>query len=182
MRRTRGITPASSATQRLTSRLPNSKGKSAETSWYLVAEHSGSTDNLTNTPIIRIRADHREITLVLPSIATLLSRCVKLRRDRRAQRSAARQALPPPQRASGIPKRSLMICTPPDARGSILSDCSHLWRIATPHRNAVVYKGSICREYARHLLKGPLRFEHGMRLVEASAWQVCSANYFSYSA
>jgi hypothetical protein len=46
----------------------------------------------------------------------------------------------------------------------------------------VVNKGSICSENARHFLKGPLRFEHGMRLVEASAWQVCSANYFSYSA
>jgi hypothetical protein len=43
----------------------------------------------------------------------------------------------------------------------------------------VVNKGSICRENARSLLKGPLRFEHGMRLVEASAWQVCSANYFA---
>jgi hypothetical protein len=44
----------------------------------------------------------------------------------------------------------------------------------------VVDKGSICRENARSFLKGPLRFEHGMRLVEASAWQVCSANYFPY--
>jgi dihydrofolate reductase len=35
-----------------------------ERSWFLVAEHCGSTDNLTNTLIIRIRADHREITLV----------------------------------------------------------------------------------------------------------------------
>jgi hypothetical protein len=31
----------------------------------------------------------------------------------------------------------------------------------------VVNKGSICRENARSLLKGPLRFERGMRLVEA---------------
>jgi dihydrofolate reductase len=35
-----------------------------ERSWFLVAEHCGSTDNLTNTLIIRIRVDHREITLV----------------------------------------------------------------------------------------------------------------------
>jgi hypothetical protein len=40
----------------------------------------------------------------------------------------------------------------------------------------------IISDTARHLLKGPLRFEHGMRLVQASAWQVCSANYFPYSA
>ena len=55
---------ASSAAQTPTSGSPNSKAKRARTSWYLVAEHSGSTDNLTNTLIIRIRADHREITLV----------------------------------------------------------------------------------------------------------------------
>ena len=35
-----------------------------ERSWFLVAEHCGSTDNLTSTLIIRIRADQREITLV----------------------------------------------------------------------------------------------------------------------
>src|SRR5215213_10244694 len=64
-------------------------------------------------------------------MVTLLSRYVNnLRKDRRAERSAARQTLRPPQRAlAAIPKRSLVICTPPDARGSILRDCNHLWRV-----------------------------------------------------
>src|SRR5215211_3643105 len=65
-------------------------------------------------------------------MVTLLSRYVNnLRKDRRAERSATRQTLRPPQRAlAAIPKRSLVICTPPDARGSILRDCNHLWRVS----------------------------------------------------
>src|SRR5215217_6072791 len=64
-------------------------------------------------------------------MVTLLSRYVNnLRKDRRAERSAARQTLRPPQRAlTAIPKGSLVICTPPDARGSLLRDCDHLWRV-----------------------------------------------------
>jgi hypothetical protein len=44
---------------------------------------------------------------------------------------SARQTLRPPQRTlAGIPpKRSLVICTLPEARGSILRDCNHLWRV-----------------------------------------------------
>src|SRR5215216_5865264 len=41
------ITPASSAAQTLTSKLPNSNAKPAKTSWFLVAEHSGTTCWLT---------------------------------------------------------------------------------------------------------------------------------------
>ena len=38
--------------------------------------------------------------------------------------------MPPPRPAlAAIPKGSLVICTPPDARGSILRDCNHLWRV-----------------------------------------------------
>src|SRR5919107_6162677 len=97
---------------------------------------------------------------------TLLSRYVNnLRKDRRAQRSAARQTLPPPQRASGIPKRSLMICTPPEARGSILRDCNHLWRQGPPHRDAgrikAPFAGTIC---STSYLK-PLLFEHGREVL-----------------
>src|SRR5918994_152034 len=97
-------------------------------------------------------------------MVTLLSRYVNnLRKDRRAQRSAARQTLPPPQRAlATIPKRSLVICTPPDARGSILRDCNHLWRVrATPHRDTgrikAPFAGTIC---STSFLK-TLLFEHG---------------------
>src|SRR5215208_3317465 len=95
-------------------------------------------------------------------MVTLLCRCVNnLRKDRRAERSAARQTLPPPQRAlAAIPKRSLVICTPPDARGSILRNCNHLWRVpAAPHRDTGANKGSICRnDILDFLLKAsPLR-------------------------
>jgi len=74
-------------------------------------------------------------------------------------------------------KRSLVICTPQEARGSILRDCNHLWRVQnTPQRHRA-NKGSICGENAPSLLKASLLFEHGKRLVEASAWKVCSANF-----
>jgi len=96
------------------------------------------------------------------SIVTLLSRCVNnLRKDRRAKRSAARQTLRQPQRAlAAIPERSLVICTPREARGSILRDCKHLRRVPTPpHRETVANKGSICRyNMLNSLLKdSPLR-------------------------
>jgi Universal stress protein family len=46
----------------------------------------------------------------------------------------------------------------------------------TPQRHRA-NKGSICGENAPSLLKASLLFEHGKRLVEASAWKVCSANF-----
>src|ERR671921_471881 len=110
-------------------------------------------------------------------MVTLLSRYVNnLRKDRRAQRSAARQTLPPPQRASGIPKRSLMICTPPEARGSILRECNHLWRARTPQRHRE-NKGSICRYNMRDFLlkASPLRARE--RGPQPSAWKGNSANF-----
>jgi hypothetical protein len=68
--------------------------------------------------------------------------------------------LRPPQRTlAGIPpKRSLVICTLPEARGSLLRDCNHLWRRA-PHRDTGPYKGPICRyDMLDFLLKAsPLR-------------------------
>src|ERR687896_432793 len=105
-------------------------------------------------------------------MVTLLSRYVNnLRKDRRAQRSAARQTLPPPQRTiAGIPKRLLVICTPPEARGSILRDCNHLWKARTPQRHRA-NKGSICRyNMLDFLLKASLRaWERG---PQPSAWKV----------
>src|SRR5215212_6040264 len=111
-------------------------------------------------------------------IVTLLSRYVNnLRKDRRAERSAARQTLRPPQRAlAAISKRSLVICTPPDARGSILRDCNHLWRVRS-HGETGVNKGSICRyNMLGSLLKAsPLRARE--RPIQPSAWKVNSANF-----
>jgi len=63
---------------------------------------------------------------------------------------SARQRLRPPQRAlTGIPKRSLVICTTPDARESLLRDCDHPWRVRPPHGESGTNKGSICRIKAR---------------------------------
>src|SRR5215218_6914013 len=96
-------------------------------------------------------------------MVTLLSRYVNnLRKDRRAERSATRQTLRPPQRAlAGIPKRSPVICTPPEARGSILRDCNHLWKVRPPHRDTGANKGSICRYDMLDPFLKPLLFEHG---------------------
>src|SRR5215211_1638014 len=73
---------------------------------------------------------------------------------------SARQTLPPPQPTlGGISKRCLVICTPPDARGSILRDCNHLW--SPPHRDIrrinAPFAGTIC---STPFLKS-LLFEHG---------------------
>src|SRR5215212_4764613 len=95
-------------------------------------------------------------------MVTLLSRYVNnLRKDRRAERSPARQTSCPPQRAlAAIPKRSLVICTLPDARGSLLRDCDHLWRAGAPYgrqgRIKAPFAGTIC---STSFLK-PLLFEH----------------------
>ena len=86
----------------------------------------------------------------------------------------------PRQRAlAAIPKRFLVICTPPDALGSILRDCNHLWRVRPPHRDTGANKGSICRYNMLDIFSRPLLFECRERLIEASAWKVCSANYFT---
>src|SRR5215212_11163595 len=95
-------------------------------------------------------------------MVTLLSRYVNnLRKDRRTERSAARQTLRPPQRAlAAISKRSLVICTPPDARGSILRDCNHLWRARPTGRQGRIkapFAGTICSTPFLKLLL----FEHG---------------------
>src|SRR5215208_7496287 len=55
-----------------------------------------------------------------------------------------------------------MICTPPDARGSILRDCNHLWRAplhptGTQGRIKAPFAGTIC---STPFLKS-LLFEHG---------------------
>ena len=92
---------------------------------------------------------------------------------------SARQTLRPPQRAlAGIPKRSLVICTPPEARGSILRNCNHLWRLRPPHRETRANKGSICRyNMLDFLLKvSPLRARE--RGPQPSAWKV---NYPKYA-
>src|SRR5829696_4919765 len=115
-------------------------------------------------------------------MVTLLSRYVNnLRKDRRAERSAARQTLRPPQRAlAAIPKRSLVICTPPDARGSILRDCNHLWRVRS-HGETGANKGSICRyNMLDSLLKasplraqerGPFTRVRGRSVLRNSPWR-----------
>src|SRR5215216_5685870 len=95
-------------------------------------------------------------------MVTLLSRYVNnLRKDRRTERSAARQTLRPPQRAlAAIPKRSLLICTPPDARGSILRDCNQLWRAGRPTGTQGRIKAPFAVTiYSAPFLK-PLHFEH----------------------
>src|SRR5215217_263910 len=99
-------------------------------------------------------------------MVTLLSRYVNnLRKDRRAERSAARQTLPPPQPTlAASPKRSLVICTPPDARGSILRDCNHLWRVP-PRGHPTGRQGRIKAPFAGTTCSIPfltsLHFEHG---------------------
>jgi hypothetical protein len=95
-------------------------------------------------------------------------------------RSPARQTLPLPQRAlAAIPKRSLVICIPSDARGSILRDCNHLWRGGflkdTGAQIKAAFAGIIC---SAPFLK-PLPFERRERLVEVRVWKVCPANYFA---
>jgi hypothetical protein len=84
---------------------------------------------------------------------------------------------PPQQALAAIPKRSLVICTPPEARGSILRDCNHLCRSSsTPHRETGANKGSICRyDMLYFLLKAsPLRARE--RGPQPSAWKGNSAN------
>jgi hypothetical protein len=112
-------------------------------------------------------------------MVTLLSRYVNnLRKDRRAQRSPARQTLRPPQRAlAAIPKRSLVICTPPEARGSILKDCDHLWRAGGPHRETGANKGSICRYNMLDFLPIASPLQARERCPHPSAWKVNSQKF-----
>src|SRR5215204_3010994 len=69
-----------------------------------------------------------------------------------------------------------MTCTPPEARGSILRDCNHLWRVR-PHRDTGANKGSICRYSMLDFLvkASPLRAR--VRGPQPSAWKVNSANF-----
>src|SRR5215203_5378538 len=117
-------------------------------------------------------------------MVTLLSRYVNnLRKDRRAERSPARQTLPPPQRTlAGILKRSLLICTPPEARGFILRDCNHLWKVRPPHRDTGANKGSICRYNMLDFLlkasplrareRGPFTRVRGRGFLRSSPYQI----------
>src|SRR5215218_9092790 len=104
-------------------------------------------------------------------MVTLLSRYVNnLRKDRRAERSAARQTLLPPQRASGIPKRWIVICTPPDAQGSILRDCNYLWRTYNPPQREGRIKAPFAATTCSTPFLKPLLFEHVReKLIQPSA-------------
>src|SRR5215212_912284 len=112
-------------------------------------------------------------------MVTLLSRYANnLRKDRRAERSPARQTLRPAQRTlAAIPKRYLVICTPPEARGSILRDCNHLWRVG----HATEIQGRIKAPFAGTICSTPflksLLFEHGREALQPSAWKGYSANF-----
>jgi hypothetical protein len=79
-------------------------------------------------------------------------------------RGVLREANVAPTAASSSchsPKRSLVMCTPPEARGSILRDCFHLWRVGHPTgregRIKAPFAGTTC---STSFLK-PLLFEHG---------------------
>jgi hypothetical protein len=48
-----------------------------------------------------------------------------------------------------------------------------------PHRDRGANKRSICRFNMLDTFSRPLLSEHRKRLIGASAWQVCSANYFA---
>ena len=116
-----------------------------------VTDNFGNRDNLEQGS-----AGARERVRVASScgVEGVLRRCLSPRLLKLSRLSvtsfrvgcSARQTLRPPQRAlAAIPKRSLVICTPPEARGSILRDCNHLWRVGPPHRDTGANKGSICR-------------------------------------
>jgi hypothetical protein len=77
------------------------------------------------------------------------------------------------------PKRSLVMCTPPEARGSILRDCFHLWRVGHPTgregRIKAPFAGTTC---STSFLK-PLLFEHGREAhspecVEGEFYELCA--------
>src|SRR5919112_28868 len=59
----------------------------------------------------------------------------------------------------------LVICTPPEARGSILRDCNPLWRSRLPHsdtgRIKAPFAGTICSTSFSKLLL----FEHGREVL-----------------
>jgi hypothetical protein len=75
--------------------------------------------------------------------------------------------------------RRILICTPPDAQGSILRDCNHIWRVGATPEGHRANKGSICRYNMLDTFSRPLLFEHRERLIGASAWKVLSADYFA---
>src|SRR5215212_4890156 len=54
---------------------------------------------------------------------------------------------------------SLVMCTLPEARGSILRDCNHLWR--PPHREQGRIKAPFAGTICLTSFLQPLLFEHG---------------------
>jgi hypothetical protein len=97
----------------------------------------------------------------------------------RLWRGVLREANVAPTAASSSchsPKRSLVMCTPPEARGSLLRDCNHLWRVRPPHRDTgrikAPFAGTICSTPFLRLLL----FEHG-RDPQPSAWKVNSQKF-----
>src|SRR5215208_5912873 len=112
-------------------------------------------------------------------MVTLLSRYVNnLRKDRRTERSAARQTLRPLQRAlAAISKRSLVICTPPEARGSLLRDCNHLWRVRHPTGRQGRIRAPFAGTISSFPSLKPLLFEHRQGLIQPSAWKGYSPKF-----
>src|SRR5215207_664571 len=53
-----------------------------------------------------------------------------------------------------------MICTPPEARGSLLRDCNHLWRVGPTGRQGQIVAPFARTKCSTSYLK-PLLFEHG---------------------
>src|SRR5215213_2179288 len=71
----------------------------------------------------------------------------------------------------------LVICTPPDARRSILRECNHLWRVsATPQRHRS-NKGSICRYIMLDFLLKASPLQARERSPQPTAWKGNSANF-----
>src|SRR5918994_524868 len=72
---------------------------------------------------------------------------------------------------------SLVICTPTEARGSILRDCNHLWRVGAPHRDTgrikAPFAGTTCSTPSQVLSSSRGR-ERG---PQPSAWKVNSTKF-----
>jgi hypothetical protein len=52
-------------------------------------------------------------------------------------------------------------CTPPEARGSILRDCNHLWRVGHPTGRQARIKAPFAGRICSTPFLQPLLFEHG---------------------
>ena len=73
-----------------------------------------------------------------------------------------KETLCPPRRTlAGIPKRCLVVYTPPEARGSILRDCNHLWRSGPRRGTGAQIRLRLQEEMLDILPEVPLLFEHG---------------------